>query len=129
MVSAWVALQVVLVGCPGAEAPRPAVSRATQTATQTPHPAALLDLNDAATEELARLPGVGPKKAAAIVELRQRKRFVRVTELLQVRGIGRATLARLRAQVTVRPSSGAGGLVGSHDSTQPSRAELNLTSP
>lgn len=109
--AAWVALQVVLAGCSGPQAGRPAASQAAA------HPGAyqpvLLDLNEAATEELARLPGVGPKKAAAIVELRQRKRFVRVTELLQVRGIGRATLARLRAKVTVRPSSGAEGVVGS----------------
>lgn len=54
-------------------------------------------VNYASMEELRRLPGVGPKRAEAIVALRQRMgRFQRVEDLLRVKGIGRATLRKWR---------------------------------
>lgn len=57
-------------------------------------------LNHAGVEDLRRLPGVGPKRAEAIVALRQRiGRFQRVEELLRVRGVGRATLRKWRPLV------------------------------
>jgi competence protein ComEA len=57
-------------------------------------------VNHASTEELRRLPGVGAKRAEAIVALRQRVgRFQRVEDLLRVKGIGRATLRRWRPLV------------------------------
>jgi len=57
----------------------------------------VVNLNSASTEELLRLPGIGPARAAAILELRARlKRFSRVEELLRVKGIGRATFRKLR---------------------------------
>lgn len=57
-------------------------------------------LNSADVEELRRLPGIGPKRAQAILALRQRVgRFQRVEELLRVKGIGRATLRKWRALV------------------------------
>ncbi len=50
-------------------------------------------LNTATTDELTKLPRVGPKRAQAIVALRQKLgRFRRPTDLLRVRGIGRKTL-------------------------------------
>lgn len=55
-----------------------------------------IDLNRADVSELCRLPGIGPKRAEAIVELRRKKPFTRISQLLQVRGIGRKTLSRLR---------------------------------
>ncbi|MBW3534000.1 MAG: ComEA family DNA-binding protein [Gemmatimonadetes bacterium] len=62
-----------------------------------------LDLNRATTEELEALPGVGPALAERILALRARRgRFGRVEDLLEVRGIGPATLDRLRARVRVR---------------------------
>lgn len=60
-----------------------------------------VDLNTAAVGQLQELPGIGPKKAAAIVALRQRRPFTRVTQLLEVRGIGKKTLLRLKPLVTV----------------------------
>jgi competence protein ComEA len=59
-------------------------------------------LNAASPDELRRLPGIGPSKAEAIVELRTRlKKFRRVTELLRVRGIGPKSLKRLEPLVVL----------------------------
>ncbi len=53
-------------------------------------------LNAASAAELARLPGVGPKRAEAILALRQRLgRFTQLSTLRRVRGIGAATLKKL----------------------------------
>jgi competence protein ComEA len=58
-------------------------------------------LNDATAEDLQRLPGVGMKRALAILDLRQRLggRFHQIEDLLKVRGIGLKTLRRLRPLV------------------------------
>lgn len=59
-------------------------------------------LNLATEQDLRRLPGVGPKRAKAILALRERlKKFKRVEDLLKVKGIGRRSLARLRPLVRV----------------------------
>jgi competence protein ComEA len=63
---------------------------------------AAVDLNRATAEELERLPSIGPCRARAILELRARLgRFQRVEQLLQVKGIGRATFRKLRPLVTI----------------------------
>nr|MBA3653332.1 helix-hairpin-helix domain-containing protein [Actinomycetota bacterium] len=52
--------------------------------------------------QLEALPGVGPATAQAIVEYRtQHGRFRSVNQLLEVRGIGEAKLAQLKAHVRV----------------------------
>src|ERR687890_73511 len=57
-----------------------------------------LDLNSATASDLDRLPGIGPSRAAAIVQYReQHGRFTSVDELEQVRGFGQAALSRVRA--------------------------------
>jgi competence protein ComEA len=62
----------------------------------------VVNLNSASAEELVRLPGIGPTRAASILELRARlKRFTRVEELLRVKGIGRATFRKLRPLLTL----------------------------
>ena len=54
-------------------------------------------LNEASIDELRRLPGIGEKRALAIVELRGKLgRFRQVEDLLRVKGIGRASLRKLR---------------------------------
>jgi competence protein ComEA len=61
-------------------------------------------LNTAATEDLRRLPGIGEKRASAILALRARLgRFRAVEDLLKVKGIGRATLRRLRPMIRLDP--------------------------
>ncbi len=61
-----------------------------------------IDVNEATVDELTALPGIGPAKAAAIVGYReQHGRFASLDALLDVRGIGPATLARLRPMATL----------------------------
>jgi competence protein ComEA len=62
-------------------------------------------LNRASVADLQRLPGVGQKRAEAIVEVRARLggRFGHVRDLLRVRGIGPRSLARLEPLVVLDP--------------------------
>jgi len=63
---------------------------------------ALVDLNTADLAALETLPGIGPVTAQSIVDHREAVgRFSTVDELLDVSGIGDATLGRIRDSVTV----------------------------
>ncbi len=74
------------------EAPRPAV-------TPTPAGASFpVDVNTASQEMLEAIPGIGPTMARRIIEGRP---YGTVDDLLRVRGIGPATLEKLRPYVTV----------------------------
>ncbi len=60
----------------------------------------LLDLNSATAEQLQTIPRVGPVLAQRIVAYRQEHgRFERLEQLLEVKGIGKATLERIRPYV------------------------------
>ena len=62
-----------------------------------------LDLNTASISELDALPGIGPSKAAAILQYRERQgRFSTVDELERVPGFGPAAVSRLRDQLVAR---------------------------
>jgi competence ComEA-like helix-hairpin-helix protein len=75
--------------------------RVTERALQAPVVPALVDLNAAGVDELALLPGVGPSIAARIVSDRtERGPFASVDEIRRVKGIGAATLERVRAFAT-----------------------------
>jgi competence ComEA-like helix-hairpin-helix protein len=92
-----------------AGAPQPIAHAARATADDPVY------LNDATVDDLRRLPGIGPKRALAILELRRKLgRLHQVEDLLRVKGIGRATLRKLRPLVRIeRPAAtadaGAGG--------------------
>jgi competence protein ComEA len=58
----------------------------------------LVNLNFASTDELESLPGIGPKIAQQIVDDRP---YAKVEDLLRVKGIGPATLAKIQDLVTV----------------------------
>ena len=63
-----------------------------------------IDVNRAGAEELSLLPGIGPVAAQAIVTDRSLHGAYRnAGELDRVRGIGPATVARLRPYVAVLP--------------------------
>ena len=66
-------------------------------------PGALVDLNRATAEELQTLPGIGPVMAERIVALRkERGGFRKLDELMEVKGVGDRTFARLKPLLKVR---------------------------
>ncbi len=61
-------------------------------------------LNRAGVADLTKLPGIGEKRARAILALRDRLgRFRSLRDLLRVRGIGLAMLRRIEALVVIDP--------------------------
>jgi competence ComEA-like helix-hairpin-helix protein len=57
-----------------------------------------LDINKATVEQLEGVPGIGPRMALAIVDLRAKKgSFAHLDDLLEIRGIGEKNLAALSA--------------------------------
>jgi len=67
-----------------------------------PNAEGVVNLNTATAADLESLPYVGPKRAQAILALRTKiGRFKSVDDLLKVKGIGRATLKRMRPKLTV----------------------------
>ena len=67
-----------------------------------PMAAQKIDVNTATAEELQQLKGIGEKKAEEIVKHRTANGpFKSVDDLANVKGIGEATVAKLKDQVTV----------------------------
>jgi competence protein ComEA len=65
-------------------------------------PVQVININTAPAEQLERLPGVGPKTAARIIEYRQKNGgFKKVEELMNVRGIGEKAFLKMKPQLTV----------------------------
>ena len=61
-----------------------------------------IEVNQASEAELQEVPGIGPTMARRIVEWREKNgRFERLDDLLNVRGIGVKTLAKLRPYLRV----------------------------
>ena len=91
----------IVVGVPppnGVAAPAAGAPAASGTGAPGP----LVNLNTAAQAELETLPGVGPVTAAAILQWRtDNGAFTSVDELLEVSGIGDATLAEIAPFVTI----------------------------
>lgn len=87
----------------------PAAPHGSSTSPDPPAPSGVLPdgrivLNLATEEEIQKLPGFGPSRARALVELRKRRgKFRSLSELLRVKGIGRKTLARLAPKVVLDP--------------------------
>ena len=99
---AALALGAVLAGALGAP-----IASAAPDAKPAPSPA-VVNVNTATAEELTALPGIGEKRAQAILEIRKEKGgFKSVDELTEVKGIGPANLEKLRPYLRV--SSDASG--------------------
>lgn len=61
-----------------------------------------INVNEADTAELMKLPGIGPKLSQRIVDERARGAFQSVDELRRVAGIGAKTLEKLRPHIVVK---------------------------
>src|SRR6478735_10528372 len=93
----------LVVGAPGGRAASGTAGAAGSTSASgstTGPPDVLVDLNTAGLDELDTLPGVGPVTAQAILDYRtQHGGFGSVDELLDVDGIGKATLSKITPHV------------------------------
>lgn len=64
--------------------------------------AAPVNINTASIDELSTLKGIGPSKAEQIVRYRtEHGSFSSIEQLLEVKGIGRATLSKNQDNLTV----------------------------
>ena len=71
---------------------------ATATATAT----APVNLNTATVEQLATIPGVGPKMAERIIDYRQKNGgFKKVEDLMNVSGVGEKSFLKMKPLITV----------------------------
>jgi competence protein ComEA len=101
--AAWLVALALPCGA-RAEPPRPPPAGCPQAAHMQAEaaPAGPIDLNRADEQALLGLPGIGPARAQAILAYRAAHGgFRSVSQLLQIRGIGRALLKQLRPLVTL----------------------------
>lgn len=71
--------------------------------------AALVNINTADSALLDTLPGIGPSKAAAIVDYRTKNGpFATIEDIQKVSGIGPVTFANMKTQITVDVSASGG---------------------
>jgi competence protein ComEA len=88
----------ILVGV----APAPGLAASAAASPGAASSGALVSINTAGASELEQLPGVGPVTAAAIIAFREEAGpFTAVDQLLDVSGIGEATLAEIAPHVTL----------------------------
>ena len=63
----------------------------------------LVKINQASQSQLEKLSGIGPAKAAAIIQFRDKNgNFKKKEELLKVSGIGEKTMEKIRDEITLR---------------------------
>ncbi len=89
-------------------------TKAPENGTESIQP---LDLNQATAEQFEMLPGLGPKKAQALVEFRTKSGgFKNVQQIVRVKGIGPKMFKRLQPYLFV-------GALSSRTSARPAQAD------
>ena len=61
-----------------------------------------ININEAGSDVLVQLPGIGPSRAQAIIAEREKRRFRRIEDIIRVPGIGRKTFGRIRHSIRVQ---------------------------
>ncbi len=61
----------------------------------------LISLNKATEEELNSLPGVGEKLAQSIISYRNKHRFIDISDLRKIEGIGEKKFKKIKSKVTL----------------------------
>ena len=85
-----------------------AVVDAQEKAKKLPPPSKPFDLNTATYDQFHSLPGVGPVTAQRILDYRKKSGpFLRVEDLLAIRGISAGRLEKIRQYVMVKPAAAA----------------------
>jgi competence protein ComEA len=80
----------------GAQGKAPTPPKETITA------AAAVNLNTATAEQLATIPGVGPKMAERIIDYRQKNGgFKKIEDLMNVSGVGEKSFLKMKPLITV----------------------------
>jgi competence protein ComEA len=92
----------IVVGLPAPPGVAASAASAPTRASGSGSATALVNVNSASQPELEELPGIGPVTAVAILDFRtENGPFTSVDELLEVSGIGEATLAEIAPFVTL----------------------------
>ncbi|MDP2318850.1 MAG: helix-hairpin-helix domain-containing protein [Acidobacteriota bacterium] len=94
---------LLIAGTPAYTAPFQAQAPAAEKAA--------LNLNSATVDQLATLPGIGPKVAERILEYRTKNGgFKKIEELMNVKGIGEKSFLKIKPLVSVaKPDKASGG--------------------
>jgi competence protein ComEA len=94
---------LLIVGPPVHTAPLQAQAPVAEKAT--------VNLNSATLDQLATLPGIGPKVAERILEYRTKNGgFKKIEELMNVKGIGEKSFLKIKPLVSVtKPDKASGG--------------------
>ena len=88
------------VGSPAAARARP-LSAAELATKQAGVLEGQININEASSDKLQLLPGVGPATADKILRYRERRPFRHPSHVMRIKGIGRKTFARLRPYIVV----------------------------
>ena len=98
----------IAVSAPAASAQSKATTPKTAAAATAATAAAPVNLNTATAEQLATIPGVGPKMAERIIDYRQKNGgFKKVEDLMNVSGVGEKSFLKMKPLIAVTaPKSG-----------------------
>ncbi|WP_200763248.1 ComEA family DNA-binding protein [Nitrosophilus alvini] len=60
-----------------------------------------VDINSASKKELIKLKGIGPAKAKAIMKYRRKQKFVKIEDIMNVKGIGPKIFEKIKDDIEV----------------------------